>query len=607
MGLAIGCGLAIGMAMPAHGEGTDSPDVVLRARGLRRVGAAYVLKEQEDFGTRMERIRGLFGEWKRDRGRLEDELASLGKMRRRYIELSEQRGPAGRFDGPGPPPGEPMPPPPGEPMPPPPPGVGPGPPGVGPPPPDGVREFGLRDRDGPPGPPPGGVDRRRIDRLRAELEAKITLSQVSADDLASRLEAKMREIRRRRGEALDLLSRIDARYAGLAAETPIKEALAALNQAGPHRVSLGPNRDLSEELRGMDASLGQATHPALDPVSRLELKGESRLRGLVGAAELLLHDVAIDTGRLATFQHDDSSRRKLLAEQRLKEQKLSAALQEAGTDRVEAERIAAGRGTTRTRAESLSSEQAQARTATTDVLDELAAKQAQFLRVVAAAREATDAATGSREGSTAGVASKGTSAAATAPLGISPNPAAEPFARRLRELEKVIRSERVAVDVDRSLVWVDVTIGGAHRLRMIVDPRVGEMRLAASTATEAGIRPYDGEPAVEIATLDGRRFLARRARLDSVQVGPYTLHDLECLVMPPEFGETPPLLGGEFFKRILPRVDLEAGTMTLTQLQVKPILRAPRTTGVRSAGTTRGNTTPAPSEPTDRGGAPRSP
>ncbi len=98
--------------------------------------------------------------------------------------------------------------------------------------------------------------------------------------------------------------------------------------------------------------------------------------------------MAVDAGRLANHEHDDGTRRKLLAEQRPKEQRLAAASRESAADRVGAERDADERRALRTRTESLSSEQAQARAVGREILDELADAQEEFLHVTDASREA---------------------------------------------------------------------------------------------------------------------------------------------------------------------------------------------------------------------------
>jgi hypothetical protein len=294
------------------------------------------------------------------------------------------------------------------------------------------------------------------------------------------------------------------------------------------------------------------------------------LRGLLGAADLLLHEVAVDTGRLATFERDRKSRRKLMADQQLKVQNLSESRQKTGTDRAQAQRTATEIRNARARTDHLLTEQEQARIATRDVLDQMVAAQEQFLRVVAAARGMIekpgdpDGGTGARRPNSAPGASRGS----------AQDPSTQPFSRRLDELQRVIRSEKVALDVDKGVIWVDATIDGSHRLRMIVEPKAEGLRVSAHTATEAGVRPMDGEPAVEVETSDGRVLRARSARLDSVQVGPYIVHDVECLVLPAAFGDSPPSLGADLLGRFSTRIDATVGTMTLTQLNIKPIFRA---------------------------------
>ena len=73
-------------------------------------------------------------------------------------------------------------------------------------------------------------------------------------------------------------------------------------------------------------------------------------------------------------------------------------------------------------------------------------------------------------------------------------------------------------------------------------------------------------------TLDGRRFRRRKARLEAVQIGTHAIHDVECVIMPPDFGAAPPSLGA-LLDRLSAKIDPATGTMILTQLQVKPILR----------------------------------
>jgi hypothetical protein len=192
---------------------------------------------------------------------------------------------------------------------------------------------------------------------------------------------------------------------------------------------------------------------------------------------------------------------------------------------------------------------------------------------VGAAREAVEEPDPTRDGSSVVPSTRPSGAANARPGGSAQDPAASMYVRRLRELEKLIRSETIAVDPDKGLVWVDATIERTHRLRLIVQPESDVVRLAAGTAADAGIRPPDDSPAVEVATLGGRKFAARKVRLETVQIGSHVLHDVECVVLPPEFGAAPALLGATLLERCSARIDAGAGALILTQIQVKPILR----------------------------------
>lgn len=77
----------------------------------------------------------------------------------------------------------------------------------------------------------------------------MTLARVDADDLSNRLEAKMREIQLRRDRAVDLQRRISTRYAQLAGDPAVKQALATIGRDGTDTVSLGPGRDMLEAPR----------------------------------------------------------------------------------------------------------------------------------------------------------------------------------------------------------------------------------------------------------------------------------------------------------------------------------------------------------------------
>ena len=173
----------------------------------------------------------------------------------------------------------------------------------------------------------------------------------------------------------------------------------------------------------------------------------------------------------------------------------------------------------------------------------------------------------------------------------------EPFKSKLREFEKTIHAERVPVDADKTVDWVDARLNGKLRNQMMVDLGVNEIRMSARLASEIGASPIPGETAVDIATIDGRIIQARLARLETVQVGPFTRHDVDCLVLPESSGDFPPVLGSGFFDQFSTRIDADLGAIVLTQVQVKPNFHASKSSSAKSAVTSKNRKT-GPASPT---------
>jgi predicted aspartyl protease len=134
----------------------------------------------------------------------------------------------------------------------------------------------------------------------------------------------------------------------------------------------------------------------------------------------------------------------------------------------------------------------------------------------------------------------------------------------------------VPLDRDRTLLWVEATLNAKPGTALIVDPGIDEVRLPARLAAEVGVQPSEGgeESLVVIPLEGGRTVRAWRARLASVQLGPVSAADVECLVLPAEYGAAPALLGNSFLKRFTTHIDADAGALLLSHVQSKLPSRA---------------------------------
>ncbi len=170
----------------------------------------------------------------------------------------------------------------------------------------------------------------------------------------------------------------------------------------------------------------------------------------------------------------------------------------------------------------------------------------------------------------------------------------EPFRAKLRDFEKVIHSETVVIDSDKTICWIEASLNGKSHKAMLIDPAVAEIRVSARLAQEVGVLADPGDPATDTATIDGRMIRARRGRLETITVGPFTYHDVDCLVLPEKSGDVPSVLGSEFFHQFATRIDADAGVIVLTQVLVKPTHQTGKATAARSVSSSRSKKTAPP-------------
>ena len=313
----------------------------------------------------------------------------------------------------------------------------------------------------------------------------------------------------------------------------------------------------------------------------------SRLTGLVGAAETLLQEMGSSAWRMQTLEREAASRKHLLAEQAKQQASLAESLSHAANS-LERSQITTELHAKETRANTLRAEETQSRESIAEAIQLFASEREDYLRVVKALKDAIDEA--DKERGTATDQAK----TAMSPAGRSRGErgsdqigSTELFRNKLREFVKTIRSEKIPIDPDKTIYWIEATLNGKSRKVMMADLGVQEIRLSARMASEVGARPAPGDQAVDIATIDGRTISARPARLETIQVGPFTQREVDCVVLPESAGDVPSVLGSGFFKHFSTTIDTDGGAIALTQVQVKPILHASKAAAARSASSSK--------------------
>jgi hypothetical protein len=120
------------------------------------------------------------------------------------------------------------------------------------------------------------------------------------------------------------------------------------------------------------------------------------------------------------------------------------------------------------------------------------------------------------------------------------------------------------------------TVGGLHvqpiingklTVSMIWDSGCTLMQLSSQTAAALGVKLTDQNQSTESIIASGAKIKGKLAVLDSVQLGPFTLHGVLCEVIEgDQDSSVPDLLGNSFQSHFLSRLDQQSGRLQLTPI-----------------------------------------
>jgi clan AA aspartic protease (TIGR02281 family) len=139
--------------------------------------------------------------------------------------------------------------------------------------------------------------------------------------------------------------------------------------------------------------------------------------------------------------------------------------------------------------------------------------------------------------------------------------------QRLERAEAMVLTEDVELRKEGGVQWLDVTFNGRVTRPMVFDTGASSVVLPADLAAEIGLKPGKNDPSVRTRVADGSEVEARRMVIPSVRVGKFTVKDVECLVMPAEKANVPPLLGQTFHRNFIYKVNSEAGKLVLSKVE----------------------------------------
>jgi clan AA aspartic protease (TIGR02281 family) len=162
------------------------------------------------------------------------------------------------------------------------------------------------------------------------------------------------------------------------------------------------------------------------------------------------------------------------------------------------------------------------------------------------------------------------------------------------ELQSVHRERQqvtaAAIKFDREggVPVVPVTLNGTLPWKMVFDSGASSVILTYAVAQELGLRPEESDRSLQILTADGKSTTVRAKTLKSITLGPFTVENVECVVLP-EGVAGANLLGGTFLSNFVYQMDLNAGEIHLSQIgpTVKPSLSEKAVPASRTTGSTR--------------------
>jgi predicted aspartyl protease len=541
-----------------------TPDEVLKSKGLQRFGLVYVLDDEARVKEKLAKLETLRAAWEEIQNQMGLLEQSAVQKRAMFAKLDQERTAVLTM------------------------------PVVNPMLPNPIANPNFNPGPGlaKQAPNPGRLD--PIAQTEATLrnsQAAFLTTQMSrlwsevmqAQNLYSNLalQASSRQFEFDRGQAAvaSQAAEMNRRYAALAVDPEVVNALTEINKTVPRKVTLGPLEDYTTNLARIASELLRLKGlKASSKGGAWSLAADSDVKSLAHYTETFQHDLALALGRLNAKEHA-----------------LAAARRELEYLHQRQGRPGGRPGDLKASISKAQAMEAEIAREFDALAEEVAAKRGVYVQSVLTFRKVFDDAQKKHQA----ISADADIQTAIADLKRLANkktairPAADPLRKYVEEVEKTIQTVEVPLEIDKSVLWVVAGLNGQAGKPFVVDPGVATVRLSTPLAAQVGALPAAGDLAVEVPMGDAGKetITARRTTLKTVAIGPLTAHDVECLVMPGN-DDAPPVLGASFLNQFAYRIDAETGKLVLSQVQVKPIAASSssngRTKGKRAASADKG-------------------
>jgi clan AA aspartic protease (TIGR02281 family) len=164
------------------------------------------------------------------------------------------------------------------------------------------------------------------------------------------------------------------------------------------------------------------------------------------------------------------------------------------------------------------------------------------------------------------------------PPKLGPSRGFEEAVKQLAKWEKSVLSKSIEMRRKGGVFEVDVTVNGRETTPMIFDTGASLVTLSAEFAGKIGLNPGPTDPTIQLHDATGGITEAKKMTISSVRVGPFTVNNVACAVMPPTKRDVPLLLGQSFINQFTHKVD--NGRLLLSSVEA-PELRTMPTRATR--------------------------
>jgi aspartyl protease family protein len=151
-------------------------------------------------------------------------------------------------------------------------------------------------------------------------------------------------------------------------------------------------------------------------------------------------------------------------------------------------------------------------------------------------------------------------------LTLGPSKSYQQTIKEFSRYEALVMLEDIPLEGRGGTYRLDVMLNGNVPIKMILDTGASSISLSYDNARRVGINLTDKDPDVLVSIANGRTVKAKRAKLASVRVGKFEVKNVDCVVMPEDYSDSPSLLGGSFLNNFKYEVDADGKKLRLSKI-----------------------------------------